>query len=83
MTDEEPVSKDELLSPRARFQGEFSPQNLAFDANLQEFAQRVAYVCSLETAGKLSPNEAHARIRALYEALERSHRGLGIAEPGQ
>lgn len=76
----EPVSKDDMLHPRARFQGEFTPQNLAFDSNLQEFAQRVAYICGLETAGKLSPSEAHSRIRDLYHQLERSHEGLGIGE---
>ncbi len=73
--------KDEFLSPRARYQGEFTPQNLAFDSNLQEFAQQVAYICSLETAGKLTPHDAHSRIRELYEELERSHHGLGIGEP--
>lgn len=81
MSDDEPVTRDELLTPRARYQGEFTPQNLAFDANLQEFAQRVAYICSLETAGKITPHDAHSRIRALYEELERSHHGLGIGEP--
>jgi hypothetical protein len=63
-----------------RFQGEFTPQNLAFDSNLQEFAQRVAYICGLESAGKITPNDAHAQIRDLYEELARTHRGLGIGE---
>jgi len=71
---------DEFLTPRARYQGEFTPQNLAFDSNLQEFAQRVAYVCALETAGKITPDEAHSRIRDLYETLTRTHKGLGIGE---
>jgi hypothetical protein len=73
-------SRGEFLMPRARFQGQFTPENLAFDANLQEFAQRVAYVCGLETAGKITPGEAHARIRELYEELARTHEGLGIGE---
>ncbi len=75
-----PATKDELLTPRARYQGDFSPENLAFDANLQEFAQRVAYVCGLETAGKIKGDEAHRRIRVLYEELARTHQGLGIGE---
>jgi hypothetical protein len=79
---DEPVTKDELLTPRARFKGEFTPENLAFDSNLQEFAQRVAYICGLETAGKITPHDAHSRIRALYEELERSHKGLGIGDDG-
>jgi hypothetical protein len=74
------MSADDFLNPRASYQGEFTPANLAFDANLQEFAQRVAYVCALETAGKISPAEAHRRIRELYQELERSHAGLRIDE---
>jgi hypothetical protein len=57
------------------------PQNLAFDSNLQEFAQRVAYICGLETAGKITPTEAHDQIRDLYEQLSRTREGLGIGEP--
>lgn len=74
------MSADDFLSPRASFQGEFTPENLAFDSNLQEFAQRVAYVCALETAGKITPAEAHRRIRVLYEQLERTREGLRIGE---
>lgn len=74
------MSADDYLTPRASFQGKFTPENLAFDANLQEFAQRVAYVCALETAGKITPAEAHRRIRALYHELERTHEGLRISD---
>lgn len=74
------MSADDFLSPRASYQGEFTPENLAFDSNLQEFAQRVAYVCALETAGKITPAEAHRRIRVLYEQLERTREGLRIGE---
>jgi hypothetical protein len=74
------MSADDFLNPRASYQGEFTPENLAFDSNLQEFAQRVAYVCALETAGKITPVEAHRRIRVLYEQLERSRVGLEIED---
>lgn len=81
--DQEPgdvPSREEVLFPVPRYQGEFTPQNLAFDSNLQEFAHRVSYICSLESAGKITPNDAHERIRDLWRQLKRSHRGLGIAE---
>ncbi|MCU0278717.1 MAG: hypothetical protein MUE31_07475 [Candidatus Nanopelagicales bacterium] len=79
---EEPtaVDKDEFIGARTRFRGEFTPENLAFDSNLQEFATRVAYICGLETAGKIAPDEAHRQIRELYEELSRTHKGLGIGE---
>ncbi|NJM58593.1 MAG: hypothetical protein HC857_15900, partial [Synechococcales cyanobacterium RU_4_20] len=37
------------------------PQEILFDANLQEFAQRVGYIASLETGGKLSPKGVHTQ----------------------
>lgn len=82
--------KDEFLSPRARYQGEFTPQNLAFDSNLQEFAQQVAYICSLETAGKLTPHTTpipafgsstrswSARITAWGSESRRPDAGSGV-----
>ncbi len=74
------AAKKEFIAPRTRFRGEFTPENLAFDSNLQEFATRVAYICGLETAGKIGPDEAHRQIRELYEELSRTHKGLGIGE---
>jgi len=69
-------SKENFLTPRSRYYGEFTPENLAFDANLQEFAQRVAVICSLETGGKLSPEAAYVEIRQLWKKLKRSKKNL-------
>jgi len=55
-------------------------ENLVFNANLQEFAQRVSYICNLETAGKLSPEESYQQIRDLWEQLKRSEKQLRIGE---
>jgi len=68
--------KDQFLFPRARYYGNFTPENLAFNANLQEFAQRVATICGLETGGRISPEEAYKQIRTLWKALKRSKTGL-------
>jgi len=72
------VSKDEFLYPRSRYQGEFRPERLVFNANLQEFAQRVAYVCALETGGKISPGQAYLEIKQLWKQLKRSKKQLDI-----
>lgn len=64
--------KDRFVYPKASYRGQFTPENLLFDANLQEFAQRVALICALETGGKLPPVEAYNQIRALWEQLSRS-----------
>ncbi len=36
-----------FLYPRRRYQGSVKPENLVFNANLQEFSQRVSYICGL------------------------------------
>lgn len=70
--------KDKFLYPRSRYYGQVKPENLVFNANLQEFAQRVGYITNLETAGKLSSEEAYRQIKALWKQLKRSKKELGI-----
>lgn len=72
--------RDDFLYPRSTYYGKIKPENLAFNANLQEFAQGVSYICNLETAGKLSPEEAYEKIKVLWEQLKRSKQQLGIGE---
>ncbi|MEH1863457.1 MAG: hypothetical protein V7K69_00200 [Nostoc sp.] len=67
-----------FLCPRSHYYGQVKPENLVFNANLQEFAQRVSYITSLETGGKLSTEEAFGKIEALWEKLESSKNKLGI-----
>ncbi|MDJ0589520.1 MAG: hypothetical protein QNJ72_05915 [Pleurocapsa sp. MO_226.B13] len=69
-------SKDDFLYPRDSYRGDFSPQNLAFNANLQEFAQKVSYICGLETNGKISTKEAYDRIKKLWHQLKTSKKEL-------
>lgn len=74
------VSKDDFLYPRGRYYGHVQPENLVFNANLQEFAQRVSYICNLETGGKLPPEEAYEQIKLLWKQLKRSKKELRIGE---
>jgi hypothetical protein len=76
MTQEQQNLKDRFLKPVGRYYGEFSPSNLAFDANLQEFAQQVSYLCNLETNGKISPEETYTKIKQLWQQLEQSKQEL-------
>lgn len=71
---------DDFLYPRSRYRGEFTPENLVFDANLQEFAQKVNFICNLETNGKLPPEEAYKQIKALWKQLKSSKKQLGVGE---
>jgi len=58
------------------YRGVFSPENLAFDANLQEFTNRISIICALETGGKISPIEAYQQIRDLWTELDQSKQNL-------
>jgi len=70
------LDKESFLNPISNFRGEFSPQNLAFDANLQEFTNRVSLICALETGGKISPDDAYQQIKALWSKLDQSRQNL-------
>ncbi|MGD1703125.1 DUF7219 family protein [Dapis sp. BLCC M229] len=72
--------KDDFLYPHSRYHGDFTPENLVFNANLQEFAQRVSIICGLETGGKISPEEAYDKIKDLWKQLKKSKKNLGIGE---
>ncbi|MGL5081868.1 MAG: DUF7219 family protein [Microcoleaceae cyanobacterium] len=74
------TERDDFLYPRGRYYGKFNPQNLAFNANLQEFTQKISYICALETSGKLSPTDAYKQIKSLWKQLKRSKKDLGIGE---
>ncbi|ASC73338.1 hypothetical protein XM38_043020 [Halomicronema hongdechloris C2206] len=76
MANSDPSSKDDFLYPRSQYRGDFTPQNLTFNANLQEFAQRVSYICNLETAGKMPPHDAYKEIKQLWKQLKDSKKNL-------
>jgi hypothetical protein len=67
---------NQYLYPHASYRGTIKPENLVFNANLQEFAQRIGYIANLETAGKISPREAYEKANALWESLEASYHQL-------
>jgi sigma54-dependent transcription regulator len=68
--------KENFLYPRANYHGNFTPENLVFNANLQEFSQKVALIAGLHTNGKLSTDEAYERINRLWRALTTSQKNL-------
>ena len=76
----EPNSRDKesFLYPRSRYYGKFKINNLAFNANLQEFAQKVGYITNLQTSGKISSQKAYKQIQVLWKQLKRSKKELDI-----
>lgn len=79
---EQDRQREQFMSPTARYRGSFSPQQLAFNANLQEFAQRISLLCGLETAGKISADEAYKEIKQLWKTLKTSKRELLESDEG-
>lgn len=65
-----------ILFPKSRYYGEFTPKNLLFNANLQEFSYRVSIICALETGGRISPQDAYSQIAELWDEVEQSKRSL-------
>ncbi len=76
MTENSEVSKEQFLYPIGRYRGEFTPEHLAFNANLQEFAQRVSLICGLETSGKIPTVQAYQQIKGLWKQLKQSKQEL-------
>jgi len=71
-----PDNIQDFINPVGRYHGEFTPEYLAFNANLQEFANRVSLICGLETGGKISSEEAYDNIKQLWKQLKASKRAL-------
>jgi hypothetical protein len=67
------LTKDQFLYPRSRYGGSVTPENLVFNANLQEFAQKISILSALHTGGKLSSTQVFAQVEQLWQQLERSH----------
>ncbi len=72
----ENASLDAMLYPKVPYRGEVSLPNLIFDANLQEFAQRITLICALESGGKISQGEAYQQIKELWINLHESKKNL-------
>jgi hypothetical protein len=73
---------EDYLYPRYPYHGQVKPENLIFNSNLQEFAQKISYICNLETGGKLPPDKAYKQIKTLWKQLKRSKKELGIGRNG-
>ena len=76
---EQPFDSFSFIYRQSRYQGHFTPETLVFNANLQEFTQRVGHISNLQSNGKLSAQEAYELIEALWKQLEGCYYALGIS----
>ena len=65
------ITKQQMLYSHAVYRGEFTPNLLLFNANLQEFSQKIGYISGLHTSGKLTSEQAYQRIQALWKDLKK------------
>ncbi|MGP1375400.1 MAG: DUF7219 family protein [Almyronema sp.] len=72
------MNTSDFLFPRSRYYGPPTSENIAFDAELQVFSQRVSYIFNLQTAGKLSPQEAYQEVKLAWKSLKRKKKQLGL-----
>jgi hypothetical protein len=72
--------KKQFVYPYRPYHGKETLPNLLFDANLQEFSQRIAMICALQNGGKLAPKEAYKEIKMLWKQLKASKQNL-LASP--
>jgi hypothetical protein len=80
MNDNPENIKDKFFNPQSSYHGEFTPESLAFNANLQEFANRISIICNLETGGRINAEEAYKEIKQLWKQLKKSKAEL-LDEP--
>jgi hypothetical protein len=70
---------DYLFTPNS-YKGKFTPENLIFNSNLQEFSHQVSLISELCSQGVVSAESAYTQIHVLFETLERSKQQLRIEE---
>ena len=73
-------SFSDFLMPLRPYRSKVNPEDLVFDATLQEFAQRVSYISNLESSGKISPQESYIQIKSLWKELKQSKKMLKVGE---
>lgn len=72
--------KDQFLYPLESYRGEYKLEKVIFNANLQEFAQKVNVICNLETNGKISSLQAYQEIKSLWKQLKNSRKYLDLPD---
>ncbi len=72
--------KEKFLFPIENYRGDFKMEKVLFNANLQEFAQRVNFICNLETNGKISSQQAYQEIKNLWKTLKSTRKSLELPD---
>lgn len=68
----------DAIFPLGPYQGRFSLENLAFNANLQEFTLQANKIANAHGQGHIASDEALHQLEQLWQQLKASKHGLGI-----
>lgn len=68
----------DTVFPFGPYQGRFSLENLAFNANLQEFTRQASIIADSHGQGRIACDEALHQLEHLWQQLKASKHGLGI-----
>ncbi|WP_017301542.1 DUF7219 family protein [Nodosilinea nodulosa] len=66
------------MFPFGPYQGRFSLENLAFNANLQEFTWQASKIADSHGQGHIASDEVLHQLELLWQQLKASKHGLGI-----
>ncbi|MEL7036613.1 MAG: hypothetical protein AAFO04_13470 [Cyanobacteria bacterium J06592_8] len=64
------MEKNNFSHPDNRSRGEGTPENIAFERQLQQFSQQVSMIVGLHTGGKLSSQESYQRIKHFWKQVK-------------
>lgn len=69
-----------FLHPYYKYRGEPTPENIAFDGQLQEFAAQVNMIAGLHTGGKLSSLESYRRLKRSWKRVKAARQQWEIGQ---
>lgn len=70
--------KNRFFYPKSPYRGHFTPQTFIFNANLQEFAQKVEYIAGLHSNGKMTTEDACQKLQLIWQELQKSQSLLDL-----
>ena len=72
------INHASFINPHSHYYGEFTPENLKFHNEMEEFVQEANIISNLAGNGKMSLDQAFSEIEALWKQLIKSKEELGI-----
>ncbi|MBD2388037.1 hypothetical protein H6G32_21940 [Cylindrospermum sp. FACHB-282] len=67
---------DTFIYPPSLYCNNPTPENIAFNTQLQKLAAEIAYISGLEASGLISPDEAYKEVKALWKQFQQFKKGI-------